>query len=78
MPNVNDLVRELLRTQANYAELDAENNRLREIEKAAEEFCAVQRRGYASPHQVFALIARLDGAVSRNEKAKAKQRRKSK
>lgn len=73
MPDVNALARELLRFQDNYRILDKENDRLREIEKAAEEYCDAVQRGTANPHYVFALLARLSGAVQRNRKAKRRK-----
>jgi hypothetical protein len=79
MSHVNDLVKDLLRCQANYAVLDKENDRLREIEEAANELIKYLRRGsVAAPEPIFGLICRLNGAVERSEKAKAKQWRKNK
>lgn len=77
--NINDLAKELLRTQENYKVIDKENDRLKEIEQAShaimDYWISFEQTGRWNHELWIARLSRLRGALNRNEQAK-KQRRK--
>lgn len=79
MSLVNDLARDLLRTQKNYLIIDKENDRLREIEEASallmDYWKNFEQTGRWNSELWFARLSRLNGALNRNEQAKRNRRK---
>ena len=74
MSTVNELAAELIRFRENYKILDKENDELRAIAEAAEEYCDYTQRASANPHVSFQLLARLNDRVTRRKKKRRNKR----